>query len=122
MPQYFYRVTEHLTTFGLDKDKTEPLTLTEEFIGASLQECRERAYAYMNQRAEGLEKDGATFFLPFVAFKYFNYGENAAYSINLILVEYYSADEQYEYILEGEDDEDQAQNKLLELDVLRDHA
>ena len=60
--------------------------------------------------------------MPFAAPEDFKHGENAAYSINLILVEYYSADEQYEYILEGEDDEDQAQNKLLELDVLRDHA
>jgi len=130
MPQYFYRVTEHLTTFGLGNagldpyalNLSQPLTLTEEFIGASLHECRERAYAYFNQRAEALEKDGATFFLPFAAPKNFKHGENAAYFLNLILVEYHSADEQYEYILEGDDDENQTQNKLLELDALRDHA
>ena len=120
MPLYFYRVQEFLTTFELDKDKTEPFIYTEEFRGTNLRECRERAYAFYNDRSQGLEE--ATYFLPLAARADFKYGENAAYSHTLSLIEYYNAEDEIEHFLEGWDENEQILNRQLESVILQDYV
>lgn len=120
MPIYFYRVEEYLTTFGLDKDKTEPFSYIEEFRGTNLLECRERAYAFYNDRRKGLE--AATYFLPLAAYKDFKDGENAACMHTLSLIEYHNADEEYEYFLEGWDENEQIGNRQIEREILQDYV
>ena len=116
-PEYFYLVREFVTTFLMDEGKNEPFCHEERFEGKDLLKCRAEAERYYWERLDGLEK--GRYFLPFAAPKNFEFGKNAAFSITLSLVEYYSDDNNYEHPLIGEDDETTAESKQIETAVLR---
>ena len=105
-PDYYYIVTEYVTTFGKDKGKTEPYNHVEEFKGSDLKECRELAKKYYWERFLGFQSK--KYFLPFESPEDFIEGENAAFSITLSLVEYYNDSNYYEHIILGEDDTQEA--------------
>ncbi|MFC2125551.1 hypothetical protein ACFLU5_12135 [Bacteroidota bacterium] len=118
--EYFYRVHESVTTFGADPGKNEPISHTEEFKGDDLRKCREDAYKYYYERLLGLEEKGE-YFLPFAAYKDFEKGKNAAYSIELSLVEYYpKAGEELEHpLLGGDEEEELAHSRDVEAEVFK---
>ena len=116
-PTYFYKVVESMTTFGLDKNNSEPFGDEKNFKG-DLNNARDEACKYYNARIEGFEN--ASYHLPFEGFKGFKYGENAAYSCDLYLIEYFpKTGEQFEYNLTDDSDiEDLEEAKSVEADVL----
>lgn len=116
-PEYFYRVSEFVTTFGMDEGKNEPFSHFEDFNGNNLLECKVKAEKHYWERLEGLEQ--GKYYLPFAAPQNFEFGKNAAFSITLSLVEYYTDDEYFEYPLIGEDDETTAESIEIEADVLK---
>lgn len=116
-PDYFYRVSELVTTFKADPGKNEAFDHTEEFKGNDLLKCKTEAEKYYWERFEGLE-DGR-YFLPFAAPKDFEIGKNSAFSITLSLVEYYNEDYQYEHILIGEDEKTVSEGNEIEMLVLK---
>lgn len=61
-PEYFYRVSEFVTTFGMDEGKNEPFSHFEDFKGNDLHECKAKAEKYYWERLEGLEQ--GKYFLP----------------------------------------------------------
>ena len=115
-PEYFYRVAEFVTTFGKDEGKNEPFSHSEDFKGADLLKCKEQAEKYYWERLEGLEK--GKYFLQFEAPENFEFGKNAAFSITVALVEFYSEDEQYEHFTFGEDEETTGLSRKLESVVI----
>lgn len=118
-PDYFYRVTEFVTTFGADPGKNEPfITDGEDFKGNDLLKCKNDAEKYYWERLQGFEN--TKYFLPFAAPENFERGKNAAFSITLSLVEFYNEEEQYEYPLLGEDEETTSEGQELEMAILRD--
>lgn len=44
-PIYFYLVEEHVTTFGKDEGRNEPISYAKEFNGPNLRKCKEDAEA-----------------------------------------------------------------------------
>lgn len=116
-PDYFYTVTQLVTTFGKDDAKNEPFIYTERFQGNNLLKCKTQAEKYYYEKLSGLENNGK-YFLPFAAPKDFVLGENAAFSITLSLIEYYTDDNNLEYPLLGEDDETIQENRIIERGVL----
>ena len=115
-PDYFYRVTEFVTTFGMDEGKNEPFSHLEDFKGNDLHECKARAEKYYLERLEGLEQ--GKYFLPFEAPKNFKFGKNAAFSITLSLVEYYHDSNYFEHPLIGEDDNTTAESREIETGII----
>jgi hypothetical protein len=115
-PEYFYRVSEFVTTYGMDEGKNEPFSHFEDFKGNDLHECKAKAEKYYRERLEGLEQ--GKYFLPFAAPKNFVFGKNAAFSITLALVEYYTDNNFFEHPLIGEDDETTAESREIEAAVL----
>ncbi|MFN8268563.1 MAG: hypothetical protein U0T31_11205 [Chitinophagales bacterium] len=115
-PDYFYRVSEFVTTFGMDEGKNEPFSHFEDFKGNDLHDCKAKAEKHYWERLEGLEQ--GKYFLPFEAPETFEFGKNAAFSITLSLVEYYTDDEYFEHPLIGEDDQTTAESKEIEAAVL----
>ena len=115
-PDYFYRVSEFVTTFGMDEGKKKPLSHFEDFKGNDLHDCKAKAEKHYWERLEGLEQ--GKYRLPFAAPGTFEFGKNAAFSITLSLVEYYTDDEYFEHPLIGEDYQTTAESKEIEAAVL----
>ena len=115
-PEYFYRVSEFVTTFGMDEGKNEPFSHFEDFKGNDLHECKAKAEKYYWERLEGLEQ--GKYFLPFEAPEQFEFGKNAAFSITVALVEFYYKDEYYEHVTIGEDDDTTTESRIIEAVVL----
>jgi len=118
-PVYFYLVREWVSTFEKDEGKNECFIHEEKFKGNNLLKCKQEAENYYYHRLQGLEREGATYFLPFAGPKDFIEGKNAAFSIHLHLVEYYNEDNLVEHILIGEDDQTNAEGRFIEAAVLR---
>ena len=114
--EYFYRVEEFLTTFGKDKEQNEPITHTQEFRENGILARREDAYKYYEGRLQGIEEKGR-YFLPFASPEDFKAGENSAFSIWLSFVEVIDGNE-YEHILEGEDEEECNESLEYEQNVI----
>ena len=119
-PDYFYVVREFVTTFQADPGKNEAYSHEEEFRDSDLRKCKEKAEAYYLKRLIGLEFVNTRYFLEFAAPENFVLGKNAAFSITLSLVEYYSEDDYVDHVLYGESDEETAQSREVELEVFRD--
>ena len=117
-PQYFYLVSEFVTTFEMDEGKNKPLNHSKEFKGNDLHECKAKAEKYYWQRLKGLEN--GKYFLDFETPENFEFGKNAAFSITLSLIEYYNDDEFYQYPLIGDDDEVINESKKIESAILKD--
>lgn len=117
-PDYFYRVSEFVTTFGKDEGKNEPFSHEQDFKGNDLLKCKTDAEKYYWERLEGLEN--GKYFLPFAAPKDFVFGETSAFSITLSLIEYYNDDNFIEHPLIGEDEETTAESKEIETAILKD--
>jgi hypothetical protein len=115
-PDYFYRVSEFVTTFGMDEGKNESFSHFEDFKGNDLHECKAKAEKYYLERLEGLEQ--SKYFLPFAAPEQFEFGKNAAFSITLALVEYYNDDEYFEHVTIGEDYETTTESRAIEAAIL----
>lgn len=115
-PDYFYRVSEFVTTFGMDESKKKPYSHFEDFKGNDLHDCKAKAEKHYWERLEGLEQ--GKYRLPFEAPETFEFGKNAAFSITLSLVEYYTDDEYFEHPLIGEDYQTTAESKEIEAAVL----
>ena len=116
-PDYFYRVWEFVTTFGEDEGKNEPFSHEQDFKGKDLLKCKAEAEKYYWERLEGLEQ--GKYFLAFEAPQNFEFGENAAFSITLSLIEFYTDDNCYTHQLIGEDDETTAESREIETEVLK---
>lgn len=116
-PDYFYLVREHVTTFQMDDGKNEPFSHEQKFEGKDLLKCKTEAEKYYWERLDGLEQ--GKYFLPFAAPQNFEFGKNAAFSVTLSLVEYYTDDEYFEHPLIGEDDETTAESIEIETAVLK---
>lgn len=115
-PEYFYRVSEFVTTFEMDEGKNKPFNHEEDFKGNDLLNCKAEAENYYWKRLNGLEQ--SKYFLPFAAPHNFEFGKSAAFSITLSLVEFYTDDNYFEHPLNGEDDETIAESKEIERAVL----
>lgn len=115
-PEYFYKVREHVTTFEKDEGKNKPFSTEKDFKGSDLKKCKTEAEQYYFERLEGLEN--GKYFLPYAAPENFEFGKNAAFSITLALVEYYSSNDYYEHILIGEDEETTAESEEIEAAIL----
>lgn len=83
---YFYVVSELVTTFGKDKKQSDPISHEEEFKG-DLKKARLAANEYYNERLDGFNSENASYHLPFEGAKDFKYGEHAAFSLDIYLVE-----------------------------------
>lgn len=116
-PDYFYLVREFVTTFQMDENKNEPFTHEQKFDGKDLLKCKTEAEKYYWERRYGLEN--SKYFLEFAVPENFEFGKNAAFSITLSLVEYYTDDEYYEHTIIGEDDETIAESSRIETAVLK---
>ena len=116
-PSYYYLVREFVTTFGADQGNNEPFTHEEKFEGRDLLKCRSDAREYYMIRLNGIENN--KYFLPFAAPSDFEMGKNAAISITLALVEYYSEDNYFEHPLMGEDDRTTSESREIETAVLK---
>ena len=124
-PKYFYRVEEFMTTFGMDVGKHEPFKHQQDFKGDDLLKCKQDAEKYYYERREGLES--SSYFLPFRSAKNFKEGEHAAFSITLLLVEWYIHDYASEQPLDGEHlyplmgdyAENHAESREIEKNILR---
>lgn len=114
-PDYFYQVDEYVTTFGKDVNKTDSFEHVEVFRDNDLYRARAKAFDYYNERLKGIENK--SYVLPFASPSEFRAGEDAAFSITVSLVEYYSEDEFYEYSIEGDDEESTFENKAVERTV-----
>lgn len=105
--EYFYRVSEIVTTFKADKLKNEPFSTYQDFKDEDLIKCRNKAIEYYNHRLSNLENN-CTYFLPFANPENFKLGENAAFSINVSLTvcEYLDGESiDIEYTILGESEE-----------------
>jgi len=117
-PLYFYRVSEFVSTFGMDEGKNEPLDHEEDFKVNDLLECKAKALKYYCERYAGLEN--TKYFLEFESPKNFEFGKHAVYSLILSLVEYYDEDNYILYPLLGVDEEEITESKETETMVLKD--
>lgn len=90
-PKYFYLVDEYMTTFGIDKNRSDVFS-TEKIFKGNLKEARAKAFAYYYERKEGAKNN--SYHLPFASPDEFEFGKHAAYSLRVNLVEYYN-DEDY---------------------------
>ena len=117
-PDYFYLVREFVTSFQMDEGKNEPFSHEQKFEGKDLLKCKTEAEKYYWERLDGFKK-GGKYFLPFAAPQNFEFGKNAAFSITLSLVEYYTDDKYFEYPLIGEDEETTAESIEIETAVLK---
>ncbi len=115
-PDYFYLVREYVTTFKMDEGKNEPFSNEQKFEGKDLLKCKTEAEKYYWERLNGLEQ--GKYFLEFAAPQNFEFGKNAAFSITISLVEYYTDDNLFEHPLIGEDDETTAESREIETAVL----
>lgn len=115
-PEYFYRVSEFVTTFGADPGEHQPFSHHEDFKGVDLMVCRNTAYEYYQQRYKGL--DNSRYHLPFASPQEFQLGKHAAVSIILSLVEVNSDGEEIEWPLAGEEEKEMHESRELELAVL----
>lgn len=115
-PDYFYLVREHVTTFKMDKGKNESFSHEQKFEDKNLMKCKTDSEKYYWERLEGLER--GKYFLEFAKPQNFEFGKNAAFSITLYLVEYYSNDNFIEHPLIGEDFETTNESKEIETAVL----
>ena len=112
-PEYLYIVSEYLTTFECDPNKTLPFEHTQYFEGNNLLKCRVEAYKWYCERSEGLIKAGQ-YFLPFASPQDFVMGKNACYNITLSLLQYYSDDNQTAYTIFGDSPDETAEGLELE--------
>ncbi|GAB1445148.1 hypothetical protein MASR2M41_08140 [Flammeovirgaceae bacterium] len=86
---YYYKVSEFVTSFGLDPKKNDSVSHHTEFKPdrqKSLLKCRLEAIAFYESRLIGLENSDG-YFLPFAAPDKFKHGVNSAYSVDLYLVQ-----------------------------------
>ncbi len=108
-PEYFYLVSEFVTTFGKDAGKQEPFSNDEIFKAKDLKTARIKANSYFDERMEKVDKGEVSYFLPFDSPDEFEFGKNASYSITIYLVEHYSDNEEYLHPVRGEDEESMAE-------------
>lgn len=117
MSTYFYRVDEYVSTFGRSKGQDESFTHSLDFNFDSVQESKRQAYDYYNDRLSFLAKEEA-YFLPFAPTKDTSLGDIALYSLTLYFVECYNEDEYYLHGLEGVSEEEKAEARKVEWEVL----
>ncbi len=113
---YFYRVEEFMTTFEKDQKQTKPLETKEDFKGNNLLQCRKDAVRYYIERLIGFQN--SSYFLPFASPKDFKFGENAAYSLNLYLIDVCS-DRENEIVLLGESLEENLEGQVEEAMIFK---
>jgi hypothetical protein len=116
-PDYFYLVREHVTTFKMDIGENDSFTHEQKFEGKNLLKSKTEAERYYWNRLNGLVE--GKYFLEFASPQNFVFGENAALSVVLSLVEYYTEDEFFEHPLIGESDETIAESVEIETAVLK---
>lgn len=116
-PEYFYRVSLFMTTFGADPGKNQPFSHQEDFKGDDLIACRSAAYEFYQQHYNGL--DNNRYHLPFASPAEFQLGQHSAVSIILFLVEVNSDGAEIEWALEGENEGEMDECRELELAVLQ---
>ncbi len=121
--KYFYRVFEFVTTFGKDNGKSEGFDHSEDFFGDNLLECRKRAMEYYIKKELGF--NNSSYHLPFASPKNFKFGENAAFSLRLSLVDQYLIsngetliETEEEFPLYGEAEEEMIESREAEIDIL----
>lgn len=117
---FFYRVREHVTTFGKDENNSKPFSHTEDFRGDSLHKSKEEAERYYQKREEGIES--SSYHLPFESKENFVFGEHSAISITLSLVEYYTEEDYIEHPLKGEDLEECEYGLEIEAQLLNEET
>jgi len=114
---YYYRVTEFVTTFGKDPGGNDSFSDTKEFDNpGDLWRCRKEALNYHNSRQEGLQK--SKYFLPFASPENFVTGKHAAYSIDVYLVEVHQDGEEEEIMLNSGDSIEEEENIRFEEKIL----
>jgi hypothetical protein len=116
-PEFFYRVSEFMTTFGMDEGRNEPFSHDEDFKGNDLHECKKKAEQYYWDRLKELEH--SSYFLPFESPDKFVLGQHAAFKITVALVECYGEGGNVEHVTFGEDDETIEESREIEEAVLR---
>jgi hypothetical protein len=116
MATYFYRVDEYVSTFGRSQGQEESFSHSLDFYFDTLQESKQQAYDYYNDRLSFLSKEGA-YFLPFAPVKDTSLGDIAIYSLTLYFVECYNEDEYYLHGLEGVSEEEKEEAKEVEWEV-----
>ena len=121
MLAYFYRVDEFVKTFGRGESQEESFSHSLDFRFDTIQESRAQAYDYYYERLEVLTKE-ETYFLPFTPVKDSSLGNIAVYSLTLYFVECYNEDEYYLHGLEGVDENEMAESKKIEAEILHHEA
>lgn len=104
-PKYYYIVSEFVTTFKKDAGKNEPISHDEFFEDTDLKTARIKANLYFEERLDKVEKGEVKYFLPFAGPKEFTFGQNAAYSIVIYLVQHYTDSQIYFFPVRGEDED-----------------
>ena len=82
--EFYFMVSESVTTFERDPGKNEPFFHDEAFRGPDLIECARNATRHYWERLEGMSS--RKYFLQFAAPSDFILGKNAAFSITMIFV------------------------------------
>ena len=117
MQPYFYRVDEFVRTFGRGESQEESFTHSLDFYFDTVGESRQQAYDYYKERLDFLSKEDE-YFLPFEPTKDSSLGAIAVYSLTLYFVECYNEDEYYLYGLEGVNEQEKAEAREVEAEVL----
>lgn len=112
--EYFYRVTEFVTTMVTDPDNKNSFTNEQEFKGKDLTRCKEDAYLFYRDRLRGFENGNVKFFLPFAGPLNYEFNKNSAYSITLSFV-VNDGTYETEFPIEGEDERTHAESREVEL-------
>ena len=115
-PIYFYKVNEFVASFEKDKNELSSLEHIEVFKGGDIKKNRADAVKYYNERLNGMRD--AKFFLPFAAPEDFVFGENSAFSVAVIFVEYYNEGYYIDYIIMGDDDETTKESLEIEAQII----
>ena len=94
---YFYRVSEFATTFKQDEGENDSFCTHKDFKGRDLIKQKKESEKYYYERLFGLEDK--QYFLDFAPPEEFEFGENAAFSVNHILVQCLNSKEENEFVL-----------------------
>ncbi len=117
MLTYFYRVDEFVRTFGRGESQEESFTHSLDFQFDTVQESKVQAYDYFRDRLEVLAKE-EEYLLPFTPVKDTGLGQIAVYSLTLYFIECYNEDEYYLHGLEGVSENEMAEAREVEAEVL----
>lgn len=131
-PEYYYQVSIFITTFRMDKNKTEPFSHSEIFKDSNLLAAKKEATKFYEAVLQGrIEKGGFEFmkdqekiFLSYESRENFIFGENAAFSVTLSLIEKYPypVNEIYEHPIMGEDEETINESIEIETEILNQYS